>query len=69
MPLSNVKALKITAKDLGLKGYSKLSKSEFIELLKPYEEQIRRLPPIIIITANYYYYRHLSKREGSAKVK
>ena len=26
MPISDVKALKITAKDLGLKGYSKLSK-------------------------------------------
>ena len=49
MPLSNVKALKITAKDLGLKGYSKLNKSELIELLKPYEEQIKRLPPIITL--------------------
>ena len=43
MSLGNVKALKITAKDLGLKGYSKLNKSELIELLKPYEEQIKRL--------------------------
>ena len=49
MPLGNVKALKITAKDLGLKGYSKLNKSELIELLKPYEEQIKRLPPIITL--------------------
>ena len=49
MPLSNVRALKITARDLGLKGYSKLSKSELIELLKPYEEQIKRLPPIITL--------------------
>ena len=49
MSLSNVKALKVTAKDLGLKGYSKLNKSELIELLKPYEEQIKRLPPIITL--------------------
>ena len=49
MPLSSVKALKITAKDFGLKGYSKLNKSELIELLKPYEEQIKRLPPIITL--------------------
>ena len=49
MPLSDVKALKITAKDLGLKGYSKLRKSELIELLKPYKEQIKRLPPIITL--------------------
>ena len=49
MPLSNVRALKITARDLGLKGYSKLSKSLLIELLKPYEEQIKRLPPIITL--------------------
>ena len=46
MPLSDVK---ITAKDLGLKGYSKLRKSELIELLKPYKEQIKRLPPIITL--------------------
>ena len=44
MSLGNVKALKTTAKDFGLKGYSKLNKSELIELLKPYEEQIKRLP-------------------------
>ena len=44
MSLSNIRTLKITAKDLGLKGYSKLNKSELIELLKPYEEQIKRLP-------------------------
>ena len=44
MSLSNVRTLKITARDLGLKGYSKLNKSELIELLKPYEEQIKRLP-------------------------
>ena len=43
MLLSNVRTLKITAKDLGLKGYSKLNKSELIKLLKPYEEQIKRL--------------------------
>ena len=43
MSLSNVRTLKITAKDLGLKGYSKLNKSELIKLLKPYEEQIKRL--------------------------
>ena len=49
MPLSNVRARKITARDLGLKYYSKLSKSELIELLKPYEEQIKRLPPIITL--------------------
>ena len=49
MPLSNVRALKITARDLGLKGYSKPNKSELIELLKPYEEQVKRLPPIITI--------------------
>ena len=49
MPISYVRALKITAKDLGLKGYSKLRKSELIELLKPYEEQIKRLPPIITL--------------------
>ena len=52
MPFSDVKALKITAKDLGLKGYSKLRKSELIELLKPYEEQIKRLPPIITLAEN-----------------
>ena len=46
MPLSNVRALKITARDLGLKGYSKLNRSELIELLKPYEDKK--------ITANYY---------------
>ena len=44
MLLSNVRTLKITARDLGLKGYSKLNKSELIEHLKPYEEQIKRLP-------------------------
>ena len=49
MPLSNVRVLKITAKDLGLKVYSKLNKSELIELLKPYEEQMKRLPPIITL--------------------
>ena len=49
MPISNVKALKITAKDLSLKGYSKLRKSELIELLKPYEERIKRFPPIITL--------------------
>ena len=49
MPLSNVRALKITARDLGLKGYSKLNKWELIELLKPYAEQVKRLPPIITI--------------------
>ena len=49
MPLSNVRALKITARDLGLKGYSNLSKSELIELLKPYEERMKRLPPIITL--------------------
>ena len=49
MSLGNVKALKITAKDLGLKGYSKLNKSELIELLQPHEEQIKRLPPIITL--------------------
>ena len=43
MSLSNVRTLKITAKDLGLKGYSKLNKSELLKLLKPYEEQIKRL--------------------------
>ena len=43
MSLSNVRTLKITAKDLGLKGYSKLNKSEILKLLKPYEEQIKRL--------------------------
>ena len=49
MPFSDVKALKITAKDLGLKGYSKLRKSELIRLLKTYEEQIKRLPSIITL--------------------
>ena len=44
MLLSNVRTLKITARDFGLKGYSKLNKSELIKLLKPYEEQIKRLP-------------------------
>ena len=43
MSLSNVRTLKKTAKDLGLKGYSKLNRSEIIKLLKPYEEQIKRL--------------------------
>ena len=44
MLLSNVRTLKITVRDLGLKGYSKLNKSELIDLLKSYEEQIKRLP-------------------------
>ena len=43
MSLSNVRTLKKTAKDPGLKDYSKLNKSELIKLLKPNEEQIRRL--------------------------
>ena len=46
MTHNTARDLKITAKDLGLKGYSKLRKSELIELLKPYEERIKRLPPI-----------------------
>ena len=50
MPFSDVKALK--TRDLGLKGYSKLRKSELKELLKPYEEQIKRLPPIITLAEN-----------------
>ena len=49
MSCGNVKALKITSKNLGLRGYSKLNKSELIELLKPYEKQIKRLPPIITL--------------------
>ena len=35
-----------------MKGYSKLRKSELIELLKPYEEQIKRLPPMITLVEN-----------------
>ena len=43
MSLSNVRTLKKTAKDPGLKDYSKLNKSELIKLLKLNEEQIKRL--------------------------
>ena len=49
MSCGNVKALKITSKNLGLRGYSKFNKSELIELFKPYEKQIKRLPPIITL--------------------